>query len=1295
MAAEGDAVAELVEAWGSPVWSAIWARLKGGRGVFVVGAEGLAALDGSDGVEALPVAESRDGLLLALGRAAGRTQIVVADPAGWRQIFPLDVLRPKMAGLPAVLAASPADIRADVALAAEVRRAYLGAASFDYVAAAEASDRVHRALDGRPPSAAVTRARVALAELAAAGLTERSAEAAASLDGSGYAALLAVHLDRTRWSETSAKILAAVDSSRRAALTRLFDATACRAPVVPPLEGVDDLLFAELVPGLLDRDAAPIQREARPRLELARWLGIYERLVGLAVQNGVSWALLDVLLRERGSVHGLSAAGTPTFQAVSTQAERHLDALSRLLDARPRGATLLGTLGLAFAPGVLEDPALEERVARLAQQAVAARIGAASSPEEEWEAAIAAFAVGTSLPAPLQRAHLEALRQAIAATVARRETGGWHVAGLAAAGAGLGLALGDERAFAEAAAVISRALPLAERLPELARVLGALSLYGRLAADGLLDPHVANPKLFTEERRAARRSLGEALLGLTAEGPATAPEQAFARLLADFADGLLTALVGRSEEGVCPGDRQIGPAAEEAFDRVQKTRRQLFDHEALAQREVSAWMRRAATLAVVLSDYLDVVDRGPSLELRVPPDRARDWVGGGVATWRGEPLAALVGSTYLLVRGMAAGSEPVVILADGSQALRELGRLFGGESQSLFGELAALAASAGGGGALDTALASAADLAFERRHEAHGDLLLMLSLAASVTKDAPTSSLALTVARRRGRKTLLPLLSYGTEARRGGDPQERLEVMKTAVDAACPALDLKPLEGVERALWRFRRGERLEALAELETLLAAAQTDGLDLPRQSLRFRQVQGGKILSVGQSLSFGASLLANASDFELSLGLQTRHEPGTRFDVQLEASRGDDGARYFAHAAGLAASYAFAAKRQEAGLEHATSALGTWVHGVRLGDQRFVPRRSGWSRDATATLTMLGEQTASSRMPFLTGDLWTVAVGGLSAGTTDGDTTRVLDPLPPHLRGVPELQARQHAAREHFHLLTRKLPCTKKTPDIADLQRVTCDAYPTALALRIADALPFLPRLTRTPGSSHPDCAAWRAVDRYLGAADEGRYDPLRFLEAIRELRRAGHAYAPAVLLTRHRHGPHCTPEIVNVARELAALRPLGIHLRADLHGIAANCSPPEEAADDVVALSQLVARHADPTRSYEALLFAATLAARHDQWQALRRIVSARGYLASWLELDATLAARALLVEHAVAAATDAAPSTTAADYNRLLCTTPDAGPRAAACRDIARLRASPTKELAAATLEALVAQATSP
>lgn len=1284
---------------GDDGWSRLFSTLRRNQGGVVVIGEAPGHRSDLDRLPRPPTSVAADALVLRLGRAAKNAHIVLLTPKEARQLFPTDRLAPHMLGLAPSVAVDRANVGRALATAAALRSALSAAAAFDYVAAATHAERLRDLVRSAPAGdEGAMRARFGLWLLDSAGI----ALAAPNEEGepgplpprlsSPYAELLAVQLSRPNheaaWKARHERITTGLDPARVAALGRMYASEdTCPGPLAPPIEHPADVAFAGMLALALDTEAAPDEAPAAGKLAMPAWLERYAKLVSLVDESGVAWAALTSLLRQRGELYGLTAEGTGAYARVTDLALKHLGGLEKLAAAHPARFQTLGVVTLIYQPGALSDARLRPALARLVKESVASKIAEAGDAAQLFDAALAAFAAGMSYPAELQQAQFGALRRALEQKLAAPfgQQASWGMAGLHAANAVLGFLLGDETAIAGGASRITRSL--SGDLPQrpLARLAASAVRYAELSRSGALDPAVANPAMFSDARAKARAELGSAIGALAEPGPAGAPERDLHQLLAQLADEVVAATIARAtterDGPQCAGESAVSssPALRDAFDRLRKKRKALIESRAFDEGD-SAWARRARLVGLILSDVIDVLDqRAGKLAFAVPTPRAATLLDEGVTGWIDHAAAELAAGLYLLARSSLDGGHPEVSTDRAARALRALGTLFGGEGDSsLFATLAKLGSEVGDAADAGAVLTGYARRAYAAQAPDHGDLLLMMRLAADVVRDQPVDQAAIDLAKAQGRKVYLPLLVYGekTPARQA----KLVAAMRAAATGVCDAPSPEALITAQEAIADFKAGSRDEALAALGAMLDTAEKDGLVVPRQIFRFDQHEGKKVFNAEQSVSFGTALLAGASAFQIGLGFQSEDSRegamSTRFADPASRASTEEAARYFAHAALLHATFAFVHDQDAVAIRAAQRAIGTWIAGMRLGKARvFVGNKTAeWARDATATLLVAGQLAADRGQIFLAGDLLTLAKASLDPASGDDAVTALLDPLPEPLTGIPELESTIARAKDTATMLAGSLPCTQKNGDVAALVRVACDAYPLALALRATDSLTVLPRLKKAQGS--PICEAYGALDRFLAAADQGRYEPARLLAAVTQLEKQERLHDAASVLARHRHPDHCNPQLIELARRLAPRDELGIHLRADLWSVATNCGQPEAIEADLLALDELTQKHALPTRNFEVLLFATRLALKHNHFGPLAAIAKRARFIQRHHALGPDFGTAALLVDHAAAVGVgDAVDIQRTLPFYRLLCTTFPPKERSAMCHAISLLRGS--------------------
>jgi hypothetical protein len=1285
-----------------------------------------------------PGALAAEELLLVMARAAGFDHVIRARAAELTQLFPRDPLAPFQAGLRPVVRddGSLAHLEADVTLARLVRAAFDAASALRYVEAARAADALSAALAGRDPAApAALRGRYALQLLGAAGLAldaeEGSAPAAPAVPAAPaasapstadtpytrYLRVLTARDPRKAWEPHAALVLPGIAADRRDAVTSLFARSRdCEALHAPPMDGPRDLVFATRLAGALSRDARP----PAGQLPLTEWLARYATLLQLVEQTGSAWSYLPALLYQRGDATGLGPSSTATYRRVTELGLAHLAATRALQEAYPSRYRAFTQLALATAPGLLGDEKLRQALVKLTESSVQDKLAAAKDADAVLAGVATGALAGLSYPPALQEPHFTALLGAVTAKLHGdlRDQTGWGLAALHAADAVYRLAT-DRGARPRASAdQISRALagPGVER-PALASLATATARYAALAAVHALDATVSNPDHFTPERRAARDGLRAAVAGLGAPGEAPA---SVLDDTTELADGLV-ALVSTSLAGVKQAARSTAARASKApapatcapqpvvpldattrraLARLGDVRRRILAHPRYREGD-GLWVRRVRLLVTVLSDAMDVAIAGDTrkpLAFVVPAGDAEKALAGALGEVLPGPLAAALAGGYALGRQLAEAPSAEAFLKAHGPALRRLasglGLLFRADAPgadgpamgaALLDALAGVGLPGKSGEDFMGALIAQAGAFHEKQRVDEGDLCLLAALVLASLTHQTLPSEAAEVAARHGSR-MAWVMAFNREIHRDvpgqpPDPARYAEGMRRATDDACQAPDADATLAVMAAVRDFSGGKRRAAREALDAVLTRADARGLGVPRMSYRYEEKTATRVFAVNVDVSYGSGVLLAGNTFQLALGLRSGGEPGGSLTASLSpadsSAAGEDAARYYVYTAALATVYHLVEGDAERGVAAGERAVAALTGGLALGSRTLRSERpAAWGTDAREVLILAAQLAADAGLPFLAGDLWTVVRQGFTDALDDRAVATMLDRPLLGLAGIRELEPVTARARRSLKVLADPLPCTEARVEVGGYEEVTCEAYPAAVSLRIADALKKLPRLRR--GAEAARCAPLRSLDAFLASADRGTYDPDAFTRAVEGLRADGKGYDAAVLLTRHKQPNHCNPALVAAARALGRSPQHGPALRADLLSSAVNCTAlaggPEVEAD-VLALDEETRRLPDPSRSLKLIVSIADLAARTDRWDVLGKLVDRPDFVSRWMGVHPNAAAAALVLDHAVRALRGDPVSVEATQGTyRLLCETFPSAERAEMCATAAALRA---------------------
>lgn len=1270
------------------------------------------------------------GVLAGIARLAGVDEFIIVESSGISQLFANDPLASQMAGATPRIELDANALEQAATLSATLRRAYVAAGDGRAVeAAGEAGALQERLATSLVENEATARARAGLTLLVRAGLTWVQAESAvpaaqrasvAPQVSGAYGALAWLKTageERAEWfAALRPKLAREVSEPRLRALDRQWAATPpCDAETPPLFREPADLGLLDDLAGALAQPDAKAGTVVPGKLPRDAWLSRYDAAVSLVLAGRLGWLTLPQLLLERGVDGGADLAASATWRRVSKLGRDHLDALRALAYARPEAFSLLPLASLAAMPGTARDPAFRDALVHLMTDAVRARIRVTRNPSDLFEAGVATLALTMAAPGFVQGPQLAALAEALGAKLSgefAREQG-WTSAALHVAHAALSWLLGDKAALAPVAHNLATALGGAElAYPMLGQLLIVGVTYADLALQGKLELELANPKLMSSGRSAARGALARAIADLAKGGPTSPPERDLALELGDFGDAAIAAAIAAFREPApsqtCAKDeRPRGPAVRSALDRATKKRNHVLTLPAMRDGN-GAWVRRARVLVLLGSDVLDTLDSiKPDRPFAVPHADAERLTAQGLDGWVEGPVGDLASITYRVARTFAAGRAKVDAVRLGTDVVRGIGalrKLFAVEgTRSLFGFLddalgsgvlkRELAVSALSDGSLTGVVLALARRAYAEHAPDQGDVLLLsLLLVTGATDGAalvPRSALAL--AREYDRPIVLALALRDPEVNAGRDPAALAEAVARATKGVCHPADSRGVLDVEDALGQVKRGDRSGAVTRLVSVLDRAEASGLVVPRQSVRYRESAGRWEFNIEMGSSLAHDFLNGASTFNLGFGTgSTSNKPAGTVSSSFvandsTASGREEAARHYAHVALLTSILARLDGQPRLASSTAHRAVATWLTGVRLGHEAIVPSSdsAAWSRDAASAIAIAAQQAVDAEEPFLAGSLWGLLPRALGAAATDEDVAALTRELPPTLAGVADLDAVAKRAKTAAETLFAPLSCTKNPGAPASFSRVTCERYPLALSLRIGEGLSALPRLGPVRPGEGPVCEAWRALDAFLGAADERRYDPDAFTRAVGLLRRAGKFGDAAVLLANQRHPQHCSPELVDHARSLSREDALGLYLRADMASVAVTCakvaagfsSSSRAYIEDLAMLDELTARHTLPLRNFELLVFAADLARSGDPG-ALYAMTHRGDFLDRWRRMSPDMGALALLAQSAAEALTGRTEDALASlPTYTILCTTHASPELQQPCSVIAMLRSS--------------------
>ncbi|MFO0616144.1 MAG: hypothetical protein U0414_26360 [Polyangiaceae bacterium] len=1211
-----------------------------------------------------PLASAR--LLLALGKTAGASLVVarLADGTALRA-YPADALAPLGAGLPAIsIGGDTTEVDAEAELEANLTKAAAAGAAFDYVALADAIDAIDAYSAAHPGYAAASlRARIFSAFVSLSEIRigsgpppERPGPPPEPNDlETTYYDLLRVRVDPTEgeWSRRSARILSAFPADRRDAITSVFATNPpCGYRLPPPIERVEDLVFA----GLVSRALLPtMARDAMERVPLETWYPAYTKFVKTVSATDTTYLFAARLVMERGASAGIVPSGSEAHRIVANLATKHANALAKLAGARP-GRVGLAQMPFLIAPGNMLDPDLRKATLDLAQAIAKGGLGQAKDAGDTLLALFTSVLTGFDLPGDLRAAHLGALQSVFAAKLKGEfatETG-WGVALLFGIDGAYRLVFDQAPNVGQTAAEITRALEgdPAIAQPAAAHLIGAVARYVTLGLRGELGPAQPKPNTMRPERATAKAALEKAIAELGAASTA-AGDETFVRDVGELCDASLTTLANTLAEKLqttptaptdagCPNDTTpLGPRTKNALPPLRDIRNKVTANPAWKS-PGSPRARRLKLVVLAISDVIDAIDDNGehAHAFAISGDDAKAILHAALDEWIGEPgLANAIAGAYSLLRGYGelgrgyfATATPTKGAPSSSSAAFDIRTLLGGLGAFLKGGegagiegavlLSMLLPSGPDAKSEDLigALAKVARSLYGQKKTDEGDMILLGSLVVSAARGAPPAAEAAELAETQGGSVawVMQLWRAVANVRDGAqaDTTAFKKDLSAAIGAKCAIGSVDEVSQVLTAIQDFRAGKRAEARKSLDAVLTALMHKGFALPRYRYVFKQETRSRALSLSVEVGLAQGMVGSANAFAIGAGAKTDGEPVLSLDKFVSAPDSkeslDEAAKYYVHTLAILAVFDFldgdlgAADLDAArvvSLLHAPS----WLSRSGVTDD---PSR--WARDSAGILMVLGELAAKKDRPFLAGDLFALVKQALDASDDEETLAGLLEPPPFGLAGVADAAPVIAEAKKTLPLLAAHLPCMKgkKASTVAP----TCSEYAHAIALRVADALPSMPKLAQKK-----ECPDTAKIDAFLEAADKRVYDPDRYLDAVDVLVASQRPYDASVMLTRFRRDDHCSQGVIDRLTALVATLKAVPSLRADLETVLVNCSTGAAPADLAQALSALdddLVLVGDPTRSVNLVLFSAGASVKVGSWEPLEAIALKPGFLDRW-------------------------------------------------------------------------------
>lgn len=1112
-------------------------------------------------------------------------------------------------------------------------------------------------------------------------------------------------------------------------------AATCPRGVAPDFSDDRQLAFAGLLPwSILPAQVAP--ENARGRLGLAEWYPRYEAFRKMAEKDGLSWWSVSTLLTERGGGSGIAPSGTETHRAVTATAKKHLRALGQLVQGADGRAGFTTIAAVASLGGLREDPELQPLATELVQRSTQLALAHAKDAGDVVMALVGGISTAMSYPPELQGAQLSALQGAFTAQLRGnlKDEKGWSVAALLALDAIYRQLFQQGPDLPGSSAAISRALsgPGIEQ-PGLAALTVAATRYAALGATGelgapFLEGGKGAPKPMRAEARAAMR---EALTHLGGDGVApptkTAPDE-----LAELVDGAVATLAIALTEAAkdsekdgnaarC-GNAPLDPKITRALGKLRDVRRKLIATPWFDKGD-DAWSRRARLLVLASSDAFDIAESGGTgATFAIPNEKAARILSDAVDGWSPKGTADLLAGSHGMLRGyLAKNANQGATTAALRRALRGAHDLLTDETEGpLAGagiiDLIASQAVIGSGAKSveDVSLSIERDLlpALLKEAERRGrsgdrmgaDMLLLVIAGFSMATESKTAPQeALDLARSTKSRAAWVLAERQTASKLVNaqpiDVDGVRAALSTAIPPSCGKATTDMVADVAAGVAAFRAGKRDEARTTMRGVVEKLESSPLALPRTTFTYQEHAGTRIFQATIGMSLGAGLLTSSNTFQLGLGFQTTPVPRTSaLKVSIDAIEGPNtaeiSARFAVHAAALAAIYELLG-----GDPQRAERAGAVAYARATRGARPVDGTTPIAKDAAGALAVAAQLFAESGRPILAGDLFALVKSTIDPTADDDHVAEILDSPPFGLPKSPDGEAATLRAKKSLAILAEKLACTTAKVDLARFETPRCEGYPLAIALRVADAVPRLPRLAVQDAKT----CAHTSLDEFFAKMDSGSYDPDALTTALSDRVAQGHGYDASVLLTRLRAQEHCSPAIVASARKLGDTAGLPPAVRADARFAAAKCDP-SLLADSVVSIDELYMQASDVEHTGELMFFAAKVAEVTHDATALGRLLARPGYHERWVQRNATLAAASLALDHAAAALTPLPTSKAHLESEKplvkSLCVSFAAPERAAPCAAIAGLQrtdvpAADGKRLASETITTIVKALSAP
>lgn len=1002
----------------------------------------------------------------------------------------------------------------------------------------------------------------------------------------------------------------------------------------------------------------------------AEWTRAYEAIVKQVERDGTAWAAVPSLLYERGELPGMSARGSTTYQRVTQLTVSHLRALERFQKTAPDKYGPSGQLTVALQPGALADPAVTQVLQRLVEDNVKYKLAPAATAEELLGTTVVLGLMGTMLPDPIRGAYLGSLRTGLDQKLRDGFTrqAGWEVAALYALNATGAYLLGEQPDLSFAGDNITRAL---EGDPDIAvRPIALITArgvhYGTLVAQGELEPEQVGNAKVGPGRKAARERLRTALRDM-ADDPNAVPRASLDRLTT-LIDGLIATTVLMVERApkeesadACsdvPSAREL-PEVRRNLRALRASRDALVRDPALRDGK-TVWAKRAALLAVLASDILDVL-QAPSSgtpSFSVPAERARSMVATALSEWTSAETAAGIAALHALARDVSAQEDEWQEALDARRD--DLGKVLIGtadligatEGSSLakfvVREGARVLSAPDAESVSDVApkIVQVAETLFAAKREDQGTVALLVAGALG-SDDAKVMGDALGVASRHDSEAAWYLATRrAVRTTTVGSPLEAdllAQGLRAMTDDVCKVAQVEPLVRVGNAVRQYGRGEGKPATDTLDDVLDAAERDGLVVPRVQYQLDEVlESGRTFRLTMHMTAGQGFISENS-FQVGFDIFSS-KPTSGLKVEIPAAVPEDAGRYYAHVASLAAVYHLLDARDAAAAHDAERMFNALAHGVRLGDTTVIATEpTRWLGDLSTNIHVAAELAARRGHVLLAGELWGLAYGS----TTKRAVGEAFEPpsagwdekhAPVGLQAVAAVSELRDQVRINKEAIGRAATCDPKARPSSPTNLDTCEAFRRAVALWRAGVYDAPPAMRAGAKESCVREATLLSVVQDLAGPAGQPLEPRvqdKVARTIANTAQSGYLFDALTMLRTVRQRGVCIPALVETARKLGRLPTVTPHGRVDWIGYTLTCpgrQADETVWDDLRLMAAASRKIADPDVPYRIHTAVVRYMVNLQAWDKLAEFSRDAGFVRLMNQGGPGGAAMALLIRH---------------------------------------------------------------